>query len=93
MNTLKEAKAAGLREADKWVSQGKYPRRDAEPFIIKGREFYAEDQCELLMSKTFFTREMGLAMRDGATPVCQRHTGRFGKSMWYDVYRKSDFSQ
>jgi len=96
--TKKEARAAGLRTAPEWMRwrrtpEGEtqpplVPRRDATPVLIKGVEFFWEQDCEEIVSRTEASRR-GLKVPDDVAPVAELHT-QTGRSQYYSAYRLSD---
>ncbi|MGK0290779.1 MAG: hypothetical protein ACI86H_002242 [bacterium] len=88
IKTYKVAKETGLRIAEKWVFFGLYPKPRCKPLIIKDRDFYSKDQCELVASKVYWERE-GRMLKRNAKVVGQKVTHYGGRCLLFDVYQKS----
>ena len=86
IKTKKAAKQLGLRTFKGWLCISFAPRRGEVPVRVKDDEFYREDQCEHLISRTKGRRRR-LTLTLEADPV-----GRlFGAYTHYEVFRESDF--
>ena len=90
--TFVAARRAGLRTAKELscISPRRatppcYPRRGVKPIVVKGVEFFAIEDCELIVSRTDVKRWRG-RLRAGAEPVPMQNGSR-GK---YPGYRLSD---
>ena len=98
-STKKAARDAGLRTYEEWLKsernyQGEYrrpmvPRRDGVPFVVKGSEFYAIEDCEVVISRTEAGRR-GLVVPKDASRVTVRYTQCHGVGQHYEVFRISD---
>tara|TARA_R110002096_G_scaffold368087_1_gene561362 strand:+ start:1286 stop:2023 length:738 start_codon:yes stop_codon:yes gene_type:complete len=86
IKTKKRAKELGLRPAEKWVCKYLFPKMEATPVNVKGEEFYAEDQCEPVMSITAAEKK-GMCLTEGAQSVGRRPS-QYG---YYWVYPASSF--
>ena len=69
--TKKAAKQLGLRISMGWLGRSLAPRRAELPVHVKGDEFYSEQQCERLMSRTEGRRHR-LKLPSEADPVGRR---------------------
>lgn len=90
--TFAAARRAGLRTATELscISHRRgtppcYPKRGVKPIVVKGVEFFAREDCELIVSRSDVKRWHG-RLRAGAEPVVMLH-GTRGK---YPGYRLSD---
>ena len=85
-STKKAAMDAGMRSRVRWFAKFFVPFVGESPTVVKGEEFFAEDQVEEVFSISKGTREIG-PLRPGSKPVGKK---KF-RSVSYVVYRQSDF--
>lgn len=86
--TKKAAKEAGYRTGEQWQSfhHGcKTPKRGATPVLVKGEEFYREQDCEEMLSATA-AKKRGMRVRKNAVAVTEKRWER----RTYPVFRISD---
>lgn len=89
IRTKKKACELGLRTEDGWKKRRLMPRIGETPVIVKGAGYYAESQCEPLISKAEGDRR-GLTLRNEAVPSHKAHTQKTG---YFNLFRESDFRQ
>ncbi len=87
--TKKAARKAGYVSESDLERKPIAPRRDAQPILVKGEQFFDRSECEELLSKTAAKRRH-LAIPGTAQPVKTLHVIMRFRSVWYDVYRVSD---
>ena len=97
--TMKAARAAGLRTKDEWIRRerlpdrswrdGVIPRRDTDPILVKGTEFFRLDQCEEIISRAEAKRR-DLLVPQNAVPVKTFHTNYFIRHIAFPGFRLSD---
>jgi len=88
LKTKKDAKLAGYRTEAQWFKKFRAPLAGERPIIVKGDEYFSEVQTEELFSQSRGKKEIG-SLSAHATPVGNKRLPR--RSVWYDVYRGSDF--
>ena len=87
ITTKKAAKEAGLKTQRQLASKYLAPRRDESPIIVKGEEYFSNDQSEPLISRTNGKRK-GLRIPNGVEPAHRAYGQNVGH---FDVFRESDF--
>jgi len=85
--TKKMAREIGLRTVKELFSKGYVPLVDASGYDVKGERFFAESDCEELISKTEASRR-DLKVEPSAVPIGQKYYKSRG--IHYDVFRVSD---
>jgi len=88
--TKKAARDRGLKTAKEWFSGGMIPRKRCKPLLIKDEEFWCEDQCERVLSRTAWRHE-GFRVRPGVGPAGEKYHASAYRH--YYVYRESDCVQ
>jgi hypothetical protein len=84
----KAAREAGLRNKRELLRNWLAPREDAVPLLIKGEEFYAQADCERVLTETTAKRER-LSVPTSLSPYAVKPVRI--KSIWLQcyVYRES----
>ena len=86
-STKKQAKKMGYCNVS--ILLNKYSRvPKTNGVVVKGEIFFKPEQEEIVRSRTAWKRE-GRKVKAGAMPAGRKHMHR-GKSIKYDVFRKSD---
>ena len=88
LKTKNAAKIAGYHTQQQWFKKFRAPLAGEEPVVIKGEDYFSENQTEELFSKSRGKKEIG-SLAYGAEPVGNKRLPR--RTIRYDVYRESDF--